>query len=198
VTLINPMDRPLSAPIAADDLGPLAGLVGTWEGDEGVDVAFSHPRREVGETRYRERATYEAFGPVENGPQRLFGLDYRIEAWAGRETYPFHREVGYWLWDEGAGRVMRGFVLPRGSTVLARGTVDSERHVLSVRADGGTTTHGILSSDYLARAALTTSFTCRLEVDAATYSYTQVAVLEHAGFGGTMEHTDRNALHRVG
>jgi hypothetical protein len=192
------MDRPLSAPVTEDDLGPLAGLVGTWEGDEGVDVAFSHPRREIGETRYRERATYIPFGPVENGPQRLFGLDYRIEAWAGSEAYPFHREVGYWLWDRGDGQLMRGFVLPRGSTVLATGRLGSDQRVLSARAEGVSTTNGILSSDYLARAARTTSFTCRLEVELATYSYTQVAVLEHAAFGGTMEHSDRNILHRLG
>jgi hypothetical protein len=198
VALIDPRDRPLSGPVADADLGPLAGLVGTWEGDEGVDVAYSYPRREVGETRFRERATYVALGPVENGAQRLFGLDYRIEAWAGDESYPFHLEVGYWLWDRGSGRLMRGFVVPRGSTILASGSLSSDERMLEARAEAGTAADGVLSSEYLAKAARTTSFACRYEVGTAAYSYEQVTVLEHASFGGTMEHTDRNVLHRVG
>jgi hypothetical protein len=35
-------------------LGPLTALVGTWEGDEGVDFAFLHNQEKVGETPYRE------------------------------------------------------------------------------------------------------------------------------------------------
>jgi len=35
--------------------GPLARLVGTWEGDEGLDVAFAHADGRVKETPYRER-----------------------------------------------------------------------------------------------------------------------------------------------
>lgn len=198
MALIDPRNPPLSGPVTDADLGPLAGLVGTWEGAEGVDVAYSYPRREIGETLFRERATYVALGPVENGSQRLFGLDYRIEAWAGDESYPFHLEVGYWLWNQGSGRLTRGFVVPRGSTVLASGLVGPDDLVLEAHAEAGTTTDGILSSEYLARAARTTSFRCRYEVGTATYAYEQVTVLEHASIGGSMEHTDRNVLHRVG
>ena len=32
------------------DLGPLAGLVGTWEGDQGLDVAYSHAHDAIIET----------------------------------------------------------------------------------------------------------------------------------------------------
>ena len=39
------------------------------------------------------------FGPVDNGTQALYGLDYRMAAWRGDEENPFHTEVGYWLWD---------------------------------------------------------------------------------------------------
>ena len=58
-------------------LGPLATLAGTWEGDQGLDVAFQHARGDIGETPYRERITFNPFGPVDNGTQCLYGLDYR-------------------------------------------------------------------------------------------------------------------------
>ncbi|MDQ1519166.1 MAG: hypothetical protein QOI55_239, partial [Actinomycetota bacterium] len=46
------------------ELGPLGRLVGTWEGDEGLDVAYAHAKEKVAETPYRERMTFSPFGPV--------------------------------------------------------------------------------------------------------------------------------------
>jgi hypothetical protein len=57
-------------------------------------------------TPYREKATVTPFGPVCNGGQRLFGLDYRTAMWRDAETNPFHTEVGYWLWDAATGEVL--------------------------------------------------------------------------------------------
>ena len=107
--------------------GPLAHLIGTWEGDEGLDVAFAHTTGSVGETPYRERIVMKPFGPVDNGTQALYGLDYRMSAWRGDEDDPFHTEVGYWLWDAADCAVMRCFMIPRGSTVLAGGIHDRRR-----------------------------------------------------------------------
>ena len=45
---------------------------------------------------------------------------------AGHEENPFHTEVGYWLWDAATGEVLRGFVVPRGITVLAGGTAAAD------------------------------------------------------------------------
>jgi hypothetical protein len=59
-------------------LGPLAGLAGTWEGSKGLDVSFHHKEGEIGDTPYREEITLAPFGPVDNGSQQLFGLDYRM------------------------------------------------------------------------------------------------------------------------
>ena len=99
-------------------LGPLAALVGTWEGDAGLDVSYHHEDDEVGDTPYRERITFGAFGPVDNGRQHLYGLDYRMAAWRGDEEDPFHTEIGYWLWDADAGEVTRCFMVPRSTTVI--------------------------------------------------------------------------------
>jgi hypothetical protein len=65
----------------AENLGPLAGLVGTWEGADGLDVAFHNATDKVGDTPYRERTVFNPFGPVDNGRQCLYGLDYRMAAW---------------------------------------------------------------------------------------------------------------------
>ena len=37
--------------------GPLAALIGEWEGDEGLDVSYHNVEGEVGETPYREKVT---------------------------------------------------------------------------------------------------------------------------------------------
>ncbi len=70
------------------ELGPLAGLQGTWEGDQGLDVAYSNEKGEIGDTPYREKTTFNPFGPVENGRQVLYGLDYRTAAWRDEEEQP--------------------------------------------------------------------------------------------------------------
>jgi len=75
--------------------GPLAGLIGEWEGDAGIDVSFHNAKSAVGETKYRERVTMAPFGPVENGKQCLYGLDYRMSAWRLGEDSAFHTEIGY-------------------------------------------------------------------------------------------------------
>ena len=95
-----------------DELGPLAGLAGTWEGSKGLDVSYHNAEDEIGDTPYRERVTLAPFGPVDNGHQKLFGLDYRMAAWRGEEENPFHTEVGYWLWDAIDSQVFRCFVVP--------------------------------------------------------------------------------------
>ena len=104
--------------------GPLAALAGTWRGDEGLDVAWSHAHGASWESPYTEELTLTPFGPVVNGSQHLYGLDHRSSMWRGGEQVPFHTEVGYWLWDSATNEVVRGFVVPRGITVLAGGVAE--------------------------------------------------------------------------
>jgi hypothetical protein len=68
-------------------------LAGIWEGDRGEDVAYSNEKGSVGLTPYREHTELKPFGPVENGIQTLYSLDYRMAAWRGTEENPFHTEV---------------------------------------------------------------------------------------------------------
>src|SRR4249920_860664 len=132
--------------------GPLAGLIGDWEGNEGLDVSFHNVEGEVGETPYRETVSMKPFGPVDNGTQHLYGLDYRMAAWRTNiiEENPFHTEVGYWLYDAATGEIMRCFVVPRGSMILAGGTAAASATSFSLEATVGDEMYGILSNKYLA------------------------------------------------
>lgn len=72
--------------------GPLAALIGEWEGEGGLDTAYSHGRAAVVNTPCREKVTVKPFGPVDNGRQSLYGLGYRTAMWRGSEEKPLpHR-----------------------------------------------------------------------------------------------------------
>jgi hypothetical protein len=181
----------------ASALGPLAGLIGTWEGDQGIDVAFHNAKGGLGETKYRERIDFKPFGPVDNGAQCLYGLDYRMAAWRVGEDEPFHTEVGYWLWDAAHQQVMRCFMVPRGSTVLAGATVEPDARTFTMKAVLGSPTYGILSNVYLDEKAKTTAFECTIEVGDGVFSYDETTTVEVVAYGSTIAHTDRNTLQRV-
>src|ERR1700710_747428 len=114
-------------------------MAGDWAAEGGLDAAFSHSRGEVLQTPYLEKVSFKPFGPVDNGDQHLYGLDYKTAMWRNDEENPFHTEVGYWLYDGATGEVLRGFVVPRGITVLAGGTAsaDATSFTLSAKKDGG-------------------------------------------------------------
>lgn len=180
------------------ELGPLEWLAGVWEGDEGIDVAYGHAIGGLTETPYRERMTFAPFGPVGNGTQELYGLDYRTSAWRIGEDDPFHTEVGYWLWDAAAGQVMRCFMVPRGSTILAGGPASADDRSITMHAELGSPTYGILSNPYLHESARTTLYRVTIGIgDDGILRYEQVTTIEHARWHETLAHTDRNALHRV-
>ncbi len=176
--------------------GPLAGLIGEWEGDGGLDVSFHNASGRVAETKFRERVTLAPFGPVDNGKQRLYGLDYRMAAWRAGENDAFHTEVGYWLWDADGGHVLRCFMVPRGTTVLAGGTARPDDSIFSLEANVGSETYAILSNIYLATKARTTKYTCKVTSTGDTFSYDSCTTYVHVT-GGEIAHTDRNTLRRL-
>jgi len=176
--------------------GPLAGLIGEWEGSDGLDVAFHNAKGALGETKYRERLTLDPFGPVNNGTQCLYGLDYRMSAWRENESDPFHTEIGYWLWDAETEHVMRCFMVPRGTALLAGGSAKASASSFSLEANVGSEVCGILSNQYLASKARTTHYACKVSVAGDSFSYDSCTTYVHA-VGGVISHTDRNTLQRV-
>ena len=183
----------------ANEWGPLAALAGEWQGEGGLDTAYSHSRGEVLGTPYSEKVTLKPFGPVDNGRQSLYGLDYKSAMWRGDEENPFHTEVGYWLWDAATGEVMRGFVVPRGITVLAGGIAAADATSWTMKAVNGTVPYSIGENTYLAANASTLSYevTITIGADGNTWSYDETTMLRMNEFPEPFAHTDHNTLHRV-
>ncbi len=185
--------------MAHEEWGPLAGLIGTWEsGWDGVDVSYHNDDGKLNETIFRERTSFVPFGPVENGEQLLYGLDYRTAAWRNDETNPFHTEIGYWMWDARDHQLLRCFLIPRASALIAGATVEPDATSFHLRAVLGSNTYGILSNQYLDAVAQTTRYDVSVTIGDGTFSYDETTIVEHRKWPTAIAHTDRNTLKRVG
>lgn len=181
-----------------NEWGPLWALAGEWEGDGGLDTAFSHSRGDVFGTPYREKTTLKPFGPVDNGSQHLYGLDYKSAMWRGSEENPFHTEVGYWLWDADAGEVLKGFIVPRGIAVLAGGITTADATEYTMTAKLGDPKYTIGENAYLGRNASTVDYRLTITIhDDGSWSYDEAANLKMNEIEGIFPHTDHNTLHKV-
>jgi hypothetical protein len=184
----------------AGEWGPLEALIGDWESDQGgLDAAFSHSKGEVLQTPYEEKLSMKPFGPVDNGNQHLYGLDYKSAMWRGSEENPFHTEVGYWLYDGATGEIMRGFVVPRGITVLAGGTAATDATSFQLSARPGDPNYSIGENKYLTQHASTLSYDVTIAInDDGSWSYDEITTLKMDEFPEPFAHSDRNTLRKVG
>ena len=179
--------------------GPIGALIGEWEGDQGLDVAYGNEEGAVIETPFRERMTFNPFGPVDNGSQHLYGLDYKTAMWRNDEENPFHTEVGYWLWDSATGEVLRAVAIPRGITVLAGGHADGDATEFTLKAAVGDAQYPIGEGTYLTANASSVSFETTITLGGDdTWSYTETTMLRMNEFPDLLPHSDHNTLHRVG
>jgi len=179
-------------------LGPLGPLAGVWQGDRGMDVAPS-PDRGVEQNAYRERLVLEPIGRVENHEQVLYGLRYATTAWRIGEADAFHEEVGYWLWDADRRQAMRTFLVPRGVSVLAGGSVEPDAASFVLRAELGSPTYGICANPFLDAEFKVVRYEVAIRVEAPDrFSYEEDTQLRLAGHEDVFHHTDRNTLTRVG
>jgi len=185
--------------LTIDNFGPLLHLAGTWEGEGGVDVSYHHTEGDVGDTKYLERVTLSPFGPVDNGSQTLFGLDYRMAAWRMNELDgdPFHTEVGYWLYDAAEQQIMRCFMVPRGTVLIAGGAAEPNATSFSITAALGSTTYGVLNNRYLDLSARCDSYRADISLETDGWSYEEDTVLTMQQFDEPYHHTDRNVLRRI-
>lgn len=179
-----------------DNLGPLAALAGTWKGDQGVDV--SRIKSKEKETKYREKVIFEPMGPVNNGPQRLYGLRYSMTAWRLGEDDAFHEELGYWLWDGGNEQVLRCFMVPRGVLINAGGDAKADSTSFHLSAEVGSETYGIMSNKYLDESYKTMEYVLDVEVhDDGSFSYKEDTRLWIPVNEAIFHHTDQNTLNKV-
>ena len=179
------------------NLGPLTPLVGIWEGAEGEDIAPSGGRgTEI--NKFRERITFEPLGPVKNHEQVLYGLRYSTTAWPLGKEDPFHEELGYWLWDSQEKQVLRCFIVPRGITIIAGGTVDPEAKSFELSADVGSETYGICSNIFLDQEFKTVRYELKVAInDDQSFSYEEDTQLKIKGQADLFHHTDKNTLKKV-
>ena len=179
------------------NLGPLTPLVGVWEGEEGEDKAPSADRgMEI--NKFRERITFEPLGPVKNHEQVLYGLRYSTTAWPLGKEDPFHEELGYWLWDSDRKQVLRCFMVPRGVTIIAGGTVESDAKTFELSADVGSETYGICSNLFLDKEFKTIRYELKVAINEDhSFSYEEDTQLKIKGRADLFHHIDKNTLTRL-
>lgn len=176
--------------------GPLAALAGTWEGDQGIDV--SRVQSQETETKYRERIVFEPLGPVNNGPQALYGLRYSMTAWRLGEENASHEELGYWLWDGGNKQVLRCFMVPRGVLINAGGDAEADSASFHLSAEVGSETYGILSNQYLDASHKTMKYELDVRIhDDGSFSYQEDTQLWIPINKDIFHHTDQNTLTKI-
>lgn len=179
-----------------NQLGPLASLAGTWEGDKGIDISRVHS--EIKETKYREKVVFEPLGPVRNGPQVLYGLRYSMMAWRLGEDDAFHEEVGYWLWDGDNKQVLRCFIVPRGVLINAGGNAEVNCKSFHLSAEVGSVTYGVLSNKYLDKSYKTMKYILDLNIhNDNEFSYKEMTQLWIPINKDVFDHTDENTLVKV-
>ncbi len=178
------------------DYGPLNGLIGSWRGDKGMDVA---PEPEGPDNNpYYETITFEAAGDVDNaGEQFLAIVHYKQLVQRKSNDEVFHHQVGYWLWDAENELLMQSFTIPRAVALVAGGkaSVNGQTVVLDVAAGGDAVEWPVAQSPFMVKKARTLAFEQQLTVSGDRLSYRQTTLLDI--YGKPFEHTDQNELQRV-
>jgi len=178
------------------NLGPLAALAGSWQGDKGIDTSRIHSKETV--TKYREEALFSPIGPVNNGPQKLYGLRYSMTAYPLDSYDAFHEELGYWLWDKEHGQILRSFMVPRGVAVNAGGSADVDSKNFRLVADCGSETYGVMSNKFLDETYKTKHYSVDIIIhDDGRFSYKQDTQLWIPINEAIFHHRDENTLTKV-
>lgn len=180
------------------DYGPLAGLIGTWKGDKGLDVA---PEPDgVEETPYYEVIVFEAAGDVENYVvQRLAIVRYHQVVMRKSNGEVFHDQLGYWLWDRASKTVIQTLTIPRGVCVTAGGTATGSAPgpiVLEVRAALGDRDWPVAQSPFMRDHASTVAFHHTLTLEGDRLRYAETTTLDIYG-QPRFAHEDANELQRA-
>ena len=178
---------------------PLNGLIGTWKGDKGIDLA---PKPELDENNpYYETIVFEAVDiDIENaGEQELLAVRYHQRVTEIESGDVSHDETGYWIWDKEKDTIMLTFSIPRGVCVLANGrsektNTDSGEISIKVETDEKAVGLGIVQSAFMTKKAKTNHFTREFILSGSTLSYKQITTVDI--YGKIFSHEDSNILTR--
>ncbi len=178
------------------DYGPLAALIGTWEGNKGMDRSPEPDGEE--KNPYFETILFEAIGDVTNAEsQTLAAVRYHQVVSRQSDQKVFHNETGYWMWDSNTNTLMHSLTIPRGVCVLAGGIYNASNTspiTLEVKAKLGDENWGIIQSPFMLKNARTVSFEHKISIEGDTLTYSESVGLEI--YGKDFDHTDTNTLNR--
>jgi hypothetical protein len=179
------------------DYGPLTGLIGTWQGERGIDIAPEPDDTE--RTPFTETLVFEAAGDVTNAEEQTLAiLHYRQKVYKISNGEQFHDQVGYWTWDPATGTISNTFVIPRRVAVVAGGKVTADGDdglTITVDAADGDKDWGISQSPFMRDKARSVSFNQILKLNGDEMSYEETTVLDI--YGRSFNHKDKSRLIRV-
>jgi len=180
------------------DYGPLAGLIGTWRGDKGIDIAPEPDGKEI--NPFYETITFSAVGDVTNAEtQVLVVIHYRQIVQRKSNDKVFHDETGYWYWDDQAGVIIQSLTIPRAVSLLAGGNYDGSVNddgsvTLEVNASEADQDWHIIQSPFMQKNARTTKFQHLININTNSLKYSETTIVDI--YGKEFVHTDQNELIR--
>jgi hypothetical protein len=180
----------------AHSYGPLEGLIGTWSGASGMDLAPEPDGPDY--SPFYETISFEPIDDTENAEEQvLMALRYQQIVRRKSNDKIFHDQTGYWMWDAESQVVMQSLSIPRAVCLLAGSKYEAaagEAIVLSVSASADSQDWGIVQSPFMREKARTIAFEQRLTLQGDTLSYFETTHLEI--YGRSFAHTDENELTR--
>ena len=148
---------------------------------------------------YVEHYELQPIDPQTNGPQLLYGLRYHTHVTKPDQIKTYHDQVGYWLWEPAAGKIVHTLTIPRGQTAMAVGYAPADARSFELVATRGLETYGICSDEFLELAFKTVEFRIKVTInDDGTWGYDEDTVLMIKGQAEPFHHTDRNRLSKIG
>jgi hypothetical protein len=180
-----------------ENLGPLTGLAGIWEGQRGLDIKpkAAGPKKQV----YTERIEMHPIDPQTNGPQLFYGLRYHLHITKPDQVKTYHDQVGYWLWEPATNAIVHTLTIPRGMITMATGNASANATQFECVARIDDPTAGISSAPFLNHAFKTVEYRIMVTfLEDGTWSYEQDTVMQIQGQADLFHHLDTNVLTKIG
>ncbi len=180
------------------DYGPIRGLIGTFKGDKGIDIA-PDKEKDREENLFVETITFSEAGEIVNAnEQRLAALHYHQIITRKEDNIVIHNQTGYWMWDKEKKVVMHSIAIPRGLCLLASGTAhvrDDGEILLKAVSDIKHEDYTVVQSRFLKEKAKTVAFDIKIRLKENELHYYETTLVDI--YGAVFEHTDTNTLHKV-
>ena len=85
------------------------------------------------------------------------------------------------MWDARDSEVVRCFLIPRGSAIVAGATVAADATTFTLQANVGSQTYGILSNNWLDKNAQAIRYEVTIDTSVDDeFTYTETTVIQHA------------------